>query len=123
MRGDEYQALKQAQDLARRHAAAAGEPAGGMGGGERVGVLAASPDGFTPDVQAEVAAHLARASTRRRTDFENSMDFWASRSSTSVCEIRFVEMGGDAGNKFFDAVNDELQPADRARAIRNRCCP
>ena len=111
VRGDEYQALKQAQDLrARTRCRRPRACWAAWSEVNVVGVLAASPDGFTPDVQSEVEAHM-RAIDTARIDFENSMDFWAQQGLDQRVQIRFVDMGRDAGNKFFDAVEAELRPA------------
>ena len=110
VRGDEYQALKQAQDL---RADTLPPPASLLGAWAEVnvvGVLAASPDGFTPGVQSDIAGHL-RAIDQARVDFQESMAFWAEQNLDRRVQIRFVEMGTAAGNKFFDAVDAELRPA------------
>lgn len=110
VRGDEYRSLKLAQDL---RADTLPPPASLLGAWSEVnvvGVLAASPDGFTPDVQAEIATHL-RAIEVARADFEASMEHWAAQNLDQRVRIRFIDMGGAAGAKFFDAVDDELRPA------------
>jgi HAMP domain len=110
VRGDEYAALKQAQDL---RADTLPPPASLLGAWAEVnvvGVLAASPDGFTPDVQSEIATHV-RAIDTARVDFEQSMDFWAQQNLDQRVQIRFIDMGRDAGDKFFEAVDAELKPA------------
>ncbi len=110
VRGDEYKALKQAQDL---RADTLPPPASLLGAWAEVnfvGVLAASPDGFTPDVTAEINSHLRAIAVQQR-QFEDAMDYWSQQGLEQRVDIRLIQMGGDAGNKFFDSVNNELKPA------------
>jgi signal transduction histidine kinase len=51
--------------------------------------------------------------------FEESMAYWSQQDLDPRVRIRFIEMGGDAGRKFFEQVNNELKPAVAGMAPQN----
>ena len=108
VRGDGYKAVKQAEDL---RADVVPPPASLLSAWSEVnfvGVLAASPDGNTPAVQAEINRHLNNIDRR---NFDAAMAHWSAQQLDQRVYIRLVDMGGDAGVKFFNAVDTELKPA------------
>ncbi|MEQ1703180.1 MAG: HAMP domain-containing protein, partial [Ilumatobacteraceae bacterium] len=110
VRGDEYKALKQAQDL---RASVAPPPASLLEAWAQVnhiGVLAASPGGFSEDGLAEIRSHFDIIN-QSQVQFETSAAYWSNQNLDKRVEIRLLEMGGDVGRKFFKQVNDELKPA------------
>lgn len=110
VRGDEYKALKQAQDL---RASVAPPPASLLEAWAQVnhiGVLAASPDGFSEDGLAEIRSHFDIINSAQ-VQFESSAAYWSTQNLDDRVEIRLLEMGGDVGRKFFKQVNDQLKPA------------
>ena len=113
VRGDEYQALKSAQDL---RADTLPPPASLLEAWAEVnvvGVLASSPDAFSPSNRAAIDGHLRNIELAEK-DFAASMDFWAQQPLDERVDIRFVQMGRDAGDKFFQAVREQLVPAVEA---------
>ena len=110
VRGDEYKALKEAQDL---RASSAPPPANLLEAWAEVnhtGIIAATIEGATADGKAEIARHVAVIDAAR-VKFEESMAYWSKQDLPDRVEIRFVQIGGDAGRKFFQQVDDELKPA------------
>ncbi len=110
VRGDEYKALKQAQDL---RADVLPPPASLLEAWAQVnhiGVLAASPDGFTADGLAAIGSTFAIIDDAQLR-FEQSIAFWSQQGLDERVDIRLNEMGGNVGTKFFQQVNDELRPA------------
>jgi signal transduction histidine kinase len=110
VRGDEYKALKQASDLRASVAPPAASLLEAWANVSYIGVLAASPDGFTEDGLAEVRSHLATIDNAQ-ANFEAAGAYWSQQQLDDRVNIRLIEMGGDAGRKFFQQVNDELKPA------------
>ena len=110
VRGDEYKALKQAQDL---RADVLPPPASLLEAWAQVnhiGVLAASPDGFTADGLAAIGSTFAIIDDAQLR-FEQSIAFWSQQGLDDRVDIRLNEMGGNVGTKFFQQVNEELKPA------------
>ena len=113
--GDEYKALKQAQDL---RAATVPPPANLLGAWAEVnaiGVIAASAEGFTADGQDAIREHLRNIATAQQ-NFNTSMAYWSQQQLDQRVRIRLIDIGGDVGTKFFAAINSELKPAIDAKA-------
>lgn len=120
VRGDEYQALATAQDL---RADTLPPPASLLEAWAEVnvvGVIAASPDGFSATNRAAIDEHLRNVDLAEQ-EFLAAMDHWAQQPLDERVDIRFVQMGTDAGVKFFKAVDEQLRPAvaagDPARVL------
>ncbi len=118
VRGDEYKALKQAQDL---RASTAPPPASLLEAWaivNHIGVLGATIDGFTTEGMAAINAQLVEL-VGAQIRFEASIVYWRQQNLDQRVDIRLVQMGGDQGAKFFQQVNDELRPAIAAKAPQN----
>ncbi len=109
VRGDEYQRLKMAQDLVADTNPPPANLLEAWAEVNAIGVIVAA-DGFTADSMAEVDVHLA---TIRRAGeaFDSAMQRWQSSDIPQRVKIRLIEIGGDVGGKFFQAVEEELVPA------------
>ena len=110
VRGDEYKALKLAQDLRADTVAPPASLLEAWAQVNHIGVLAASPDGFTEDGLAEIRRTFGIID-QAQVKFEAASSFWSTQNLDDRLEIRLIEMGGDVGRKFFKQVNDELKPA------------
>lgn len=110
VRGDEYKALKMAQDLRSDTGAPPASLLEAWAQVNHIGVLAASPDGFTEDGLAEIR-NTFTIIDEAQVKFEASAAFWSTQDLDDRVQIRLIEMGGDVGRKFFKQVNDELKPA------------
>ena len=99
VRGDEYKALKMAQDL---KADTAPPPANLLEAWANVNQVAviASADGWTADSHAEIDEHMAVIEAARAR-FDSAMAYWAGQSLDPRVQARLVEIGGDIGDKFF----------------------
>ena len=118
VRGDEYKALKQAQDL---RAATAPPPASLLESWSivnHIGILGATIDGFTKDGVAVINGELAKLDAAQAR-FEESIAYWSQQDLDSRVGMRLIQIGGDQGDKFFRQVNDELKPAIAAKAPQN----
>ena len=118
VRGDEYQALKEAQDL---RASVAPPPANLLEAWVNVnqlGVLVATLDAFTPAGQSQIDRYLANLDNAK-VKFEESMAFWSQQDLDPRVRIRFIEIGGEAGRKFFQQIEVELKPAISGKAPQN----
>ena len=118
VRGDEYKALKQAQDL---RADTIPPPASLLEAWaivNHIGVLGATIDGFTEDGQAVINAELARLDEAQAA-FEESVAYWSQQELDPRVDIRLIQMGGDQGRKFFQQVADELKPAIASKGPQN----
>lgn len=118
VRGSEYLALKEAQDL---RASVAPPPASLLEAWVNVnqlGVLVATLDAFTPAGQSQIDRYLTRLD-EAEVKFEESMAFWSRQDLDPRVRIRFIEMGGEAGRKFFEQINNELKPAVAGMAPQN----
>lgn len=114
VRGAEYQQLKKAQDLRADTIPPPASLLEAWAQVNHIGVLAASPDGFTADTLVEIDSHF-EIIQRARDDFEASMAWWSSQGLPQRVSIRLVEMGGSVGEKFFGAIDSELRPAVTAQ--------
>ena len=118
VRGDEYKALKQAQDL---RAATAPPPASLLEAWaivNHIGVLGATIDGFTQDGLAVINAELANLDAAQKR-FEDSIAYWSTQDLDSRVSIRLIQIGGAQGEKFFRQVNEQLKPAIAGKAPQN----
>jgi len=118
VRGTEYLALKEAQDL---RASVAPPPASLLEAWVNVnqlGVLVATLDAFTPAGQSQIDRYLTRLD-EAEVKFEESMAFWSQQDLDPRVRIRFIEMGGEAGRRFFEQINNELKPAVAGMAPQN----
>lgn len=118
VRGDEYKALKQAQDL---RAATAPPPASLLEAWaivNHIGVLGATIDGFTEDGLAIINAELANLDAAQKR-FEDSIAYWSTQDLDSRVSIRLIQIGGAQGEKFFRQVNEQLKPAIAGKAPQN----
>lgn len=118
VRGAEYLALKEAQDL---RASVAPPPASLLEAWVNVnqlGVLVATLDAFTPAGQAQIEQYLTSLD-EAQVKFEESMAYWSQQDLDPRVRIRFIDMGGEAGRKFFEQVNNELKPAVAGMAPQN----
>jgi len=118
VRGEEYKALKQAQDL---RADTIPPPASLLESWaivNHIGVLGATIDGFTEDGMAVIDTELAKLD-RAQVRFEESIAYWSQQGLDERVDIRLLQMGGDQGRKFFQQVNDELKPAIAAKGPQN----
>lgn len=118
VRGDEYKALKQAQDL---RAATAPPPASLLESWaivNHIGILGATIDGFTEDGVAIINEELVNLDVAQAR-FEESIAYWSQQDLDSRVGMRLIQIGGDQGDKFFRQVNEELKPAILAKAPQN----
>ncbi|HQY16665.1 MAG TPA: HAMP domain-containing protein, partial [Ilumatobacteraceae bacterium] len=118
VRGDEYKALKQAQDL---RAATAPPPASLLEAWSiinHIGVLGATINGFTEDGMAIIDGELAKLDAAQ-VRFEESMAYWSQQDLDERVELRLIQIGGDQGRKFFQQVTDEVKPAIASKAPQN----
>lgn len=118
VRGDEYKALKQAQDL---RAATAPPPASLLEAWaivNHIGVLGATIDGFTEDGLAVINNELANLDAAQKR-FEDSIAYWSKQNLDSRVSIRLIQIGGAQGEKFFRQVNEQLKPAIAGKAPQN----
>ena len=109
VRGDEYKALKMAQDL---KADTAPPPANLLEAWANVNQVAviASADGWTADSHAEIDEHMAVIEAARAR-FDSAMAYWAGQSLDPRVQARLVEIGGDIGDKFFADIDTQIKPA------------
>lgn len=118
VRGDEYKALKQAQDL---RASTAPPPASLLEAWSiinHIGVLGATINGFTEDGMAIIDGELAKLDAAQ-VRFEESMAYWSQQDLDERVELRLIQIGGDQGRKFFQQVADEVKPAIASKAPQN----
>ncbi len=118
VRGDEYQALKKAQDL---RADTVPPPASLLEAWaivNHIGILSATIDGFTADGQAAIDAELAKLDVAKQR-FLSSTAYWRQQGLDERVDIRLLQMGGDQGVKFFEQVETQLKPAIAAKAPQN----
>ncbi|MDP2292342.1 MAG: HAMP domain-containing protein [Actinomycetota bacterium] len=118
VRGEEYKALKKAQDL---RASTAPPPASLLEAWaivNHIGILGATIDGFTPDGIAIIDGELAKLDAAQ-VRFEESVAYWREQDLDERVAIRLLQIGGDQGEKFFLQVQEELKPAIASRAPQN----
>jgi hypothetical protein len=119
VRGDEYKALKEAQDLRRHRRTSARQLAGSLGEREPHRRARGNARRFHPHGQAQIDGVPQPSLDEAQVKFEESMAYWSQQDLDPRVRIRLIEMGGDAGRKFFEQVNDELKPAIAGMAPQN----
>lgn len=118
VRGEEYKALKKAQDL---RASTAPPPASLLEAWaivNHIGILGATIDGYTTDGIAVIDGELAKLDAAQAR-FEESVAYWRQQELDERVAIRLLQIGGFQGEKFFQQVQDELKPAIASRAPQN----
>ncbi len=109
-RGDEYKALKQAQDL---RAAVVPPPASLLEAWatvNHIAVIAATTDGFSPGNRTAIERDFVSIASAQ-AQFESAMKYWSQQDLDQRVEIRFLQIGGWTGTRFFQVIEDELKPA------------
>ncbi|MDO8390724.1 MAG: HAMP domain-containing protein [Actinomycetota bacterium] len=114
VKGDEYKRLKLAQDLRAEVIPPPASLLEAWAQVNHIGVLAASPDGFSDDTLAEIESHFDIIE-RAQTDFGTSMAYWSKQAVPMRVGIRLIEIGGFVGVKFFEDVNFKLRQAIDSR--------
>ncbi len=117
VRGDEYKALKQAEDL---RASVVPPPASLLEAWatvNHIAVIAATTDGFSSANLVEIDDDFATIASAQE-QFEASMAFWSQQGLDERVEARFVQIGGYSGTRFFQVVEDELKPAVAAQDVQ-----
>ncbi|MCE9623652.1 MAG: HAMP domain-containing protein [Actinomycetia bacterium] len=117
VRGDEYKALKQAQDLRADVLPPPASLLEAWATVNHIGVIAASADGFSPDNVAEIDGELA-ALASSQVQFEASMAYWSQQGLDERVDIRLIQIGGRTGTRFFQVIEDELKPAVAAQDVQ-----
>ena len=110
VRGDEYKALKQAQDL---RASVVPPPASLLEAWatvNHIAVIAATTDGFSPD-NLEAIDRDFETIASAQAQFEASMAYWSQQGLEERVDIRLIQIGGRTGTRFFEVVESELRPA------------
>ncbi|MEQ1874352.1 MAG: ATP-binding protein [Ilumatobacteraceae bacterium] len=110
VRGDEYKALKQAQDLRADVIPPPASLLESWATVNHIGVIVASADGFSANNLAEIEDDFATLASAR-DQFEASMDYWSQQGLDSRVDSRLITIGGFTGTRFFQVVEDELKPA------------
>ncbi len=110
VRGDQYQALKVAQDLRADTLPPPASLLGAWAEVNAVAVLASSPDGFAPVGQAAMASHL-RSLARAEQEFGAAMDRWSTVVLDPQVAAAFDTAGRSAGEQFFASVRRTVVPA------------
>ena len=118
VRGDEYKALKQAQDLRADTLPPPLSLLESWAIVNHIGVLGATIDGFTEDGMAVIKTELARLDVAQ-ANFERSIAYWSQQDLDGRVDIRLIQIGGDQGEKFYRQVNEELKPAIAGKAPQN----
>ncbi len=117
VRGDEYKALKQAQDL---RASVVPPPASLLEAWatvNHIAVVAATTEGFSPDNLAEIDRDFESIASAQ-AQFEASMAYWSQRGLDDRVDTRLIQIGGYTGTRFFEVVEDELKPAVTAGDVQ-----
>lgn len=117
VRGDEYKALKQAQDLRADVLPPPASLLEAWATVNHIAVLAAATDGFSADNLSLIEGDFETIS-RAQAKFEASMDYWGRQGLDQRVDIRLVQIGGTAGTRFFEVVENELKPAVAAEDVQ-----
>lgn len=110
VRGEQYRALKVAQDLRADTLPAPASVLSAWAEVNAMAVAASSPDGFNAANRAALDGHL-RAITSAEQDFADAMDRWAARSLSNPDAAALTSSGRAAGEAFFAAVRRSVLPA------------
>ncbi len=114
VRGDEYKALKQAQDLRADVIPPPASLLEAWATVNHIAVVAATTDGFSPDNRTAIDRDFT-ALDSARVQFEASMAYWGNQGLDSRVNTRLIQIGGYTGTRFFQIVEDELKPAVESR--------
>ena len=117
VRGDEYKALKQAQDL---RAAVVPPPASLLEAWatvNHIAVIAATTDGFSAANRTAIERDFVAIASAKE-QFESSMEFWSQQGLDQRVEIRLLQIGGWTGTRFFEVIEEELKPAVEAKDVQ-----
>ena len=117
VRGDEYKALKQAQDLRADVIPPPASLLEAWATVNHIAVVAATTDGFLPDNQAVIDRDFVTLASVQ-VQFEASMAYWSTQGLDQRVDIRLIQIGGQAGTRFFQAVQDELRPAVESKDVQ-----
>jgi hypothetical protein len=110
VRGEQYQALKVAQDLRADTLPPPASLLGAWAEVNAVAVLASSPDVSSPAGQSAMAAHL-RHLARAEQEFGTAMDRWSKVALDPEAAVAFDIAGRAAGEQFFASVRRAVVPA------------
>ncbi len=110
VRGEQYQALKVAQDLRADTLPPPASLLGAWAEVNAVAVLASSPDVSSPAGQSAMAAHL-RNLARAEQEFGTAMDRWSKVALDPEAAVAFDIAGRAAGEQFFALVRRAVVPA------------
>ena len=110
VRGDEYKALKQAQDLRADVIPPPASLLESWATVNHIGVIIASAEGFSADNLAEIEDDFATLASAQ-AQFEASMSYWSQQGLDSRVDTRLIQIGGFTGTRFFEVVEQELKPA------------
>ena len=110
VRGDEYKALKQAQDLRADVVPPPASLLESWATVNHIGVVVASAEGFSADNLAEIEDDFATLASAQ-AQFEASMTYWSQQGLDSRVDTRLIQIGGFTGTRFFQVVEEELKPA------------
>jgi len=114
VRGDEYKALKQAQDLRASVVPPTANLLEAWATVNHIAVIAATTDGFSPDNLAAIDRDFETVASAQ-AQFEASMAYWSQQGLDQRVNIRLIQIGGQSGTRFFQVVEDELKPAVAAQ--------
>lgn len=109
VRGDDYQALKAAQEVRADTLPPPATLLEAWTAVNRIGVIAAS-QGFDAQGTVAIGKQLVEID-RAREDFSTAMARWADAGLPAEVQQSFVVVGSKAGDEFFAAVDDRLMPA------------
>ena len=110
VRGDSYKSLRTALDLRADTSAPSANLLESWAEVNRIGVLAASPDGFSDSGMRRIQDHLA-VIQQSRVRFEAAMSWWAGQQLDETTNQQLLQVGRDAGTEFFQAIDSKLKPA------------
>lgn len=110
VRGDDYKALKSAQELRAQTLPPPATLLQAWAEVNAIGVIAASADELSGDTRAQIDGHL-RTVDRARTEFDEAMDYWAGQPLEASVRAAFIDDGRAAGTAFFALVDEQLVPA------------
>lgn len=117
VRGDEYKALKQAQDL---RASVVPPPASLLEAWatvNHIAVIAATTEGFSADNVAAIERDFETIASAQ-SQFEASMAYWSQQGLDERVDTRLIQIGGFTGTRFFEVVESELKPAVAAQDVQ-----
>jgi len=110
VRGDEYKALKKAQDLRADVIPPPASLLEAWATVNHIAVVAATTDGFSANNQTIIDRDFA-ALASAQAQFDASMTYWSTQDLETRVETRLIQIGGFTGTRFFQIVEDELKPA------------